>query len=379
MNPREAEIAGNLDRVRARIAEACAACGRDPGDVLLVGVAKTRPAEDVIVPPEPEPEEEEGGPVKSFLDHLEDLRWVLIKTGAALLVGMIICLIAGDRVVGILTKPLRDAKIDYPGTNQVVTVRFGTNRLGVFPLTAEQQATVHFGGQRYVSLQVAPVSVGTNLILALVPDPQADAETGQHMNIELINLAPAGGFIVALQVAFYGGIVLAAPFILFFVAQFVFPALKMKEKHYVYRGLGWSVLLFAAGVAFCYFILMPLALAASVKYSNWLGFSASQWRAEEYISFVCKFMLGMGLGFQLPVVLLVLVRIGVLSYAVLSKARPYMIVINLVLGAVLTTPEVITQVMMAVPLQILYEITVWVAYYWEKKDRKRAALEADAG
>lgn len=337
----------------------------------------SRPQETEGVSPEPEPEEEEGGPVKSFLEHLEDLRWVLIKSGAALLLGMLICLVAGDRVVRILTGPLHKAKISYPGTNQVVTLRFlGTNRVGVFPLPPAQQEVFRFGTNRYVSLQIAPVTIGTNRLLALVPDLEAEAETGQHLNIELRNFAPAGGFIVALQIAFYGGMVLAAPIILFFVAQFVFPALKMKEKHYVYRGLGWSTLLFAAGVAFCYFVLMPLALTASVKYSNWLGFAADQWRAEEYISFVCKFMIGMGLGFQLPVVLLVLVRIGILSYATLSKARPYMIVINLVLGAVLTTPEVITQVMMAVPLQILYEVTVWIAYYWEKRDRKREALEA---
>lgn len=337
---------------------------------------QSRPDEDGIVSPEPEPESDEGGPIKSFLDHLEDLRWVLIKTGAALLVGMIVCLIAGDRVVGILTKPLREARIHYPGTNQIVTVRFGTNQLGVFPLSPAQQEVFDLGKERYVALQIAPITIGTNQVLGLRVDPEADAEWGQHLNIHLVNLAPAGGFIVALQVAFYGGLVLAAPFIFFFIAQFVFPALKLKEKHYVYRGLGWSCLLFAAGVAFCYYVLMPLALAASVKYSNWLGFDATQWRAEEYISFICKFMLGMGLGFQMPVVLLVLVRIGVLSYKTLSKARPYMIVINLVLGAVLTTPEIITQVMMAIPLQILFEITVWIAYYWEKRDRKRAALEA---
>jgi sec-independent protein translocase protein TatC len=117
---------------------------------------------------------------------------------------------------------------------------------------------------------------------------------------------------------------------------------------------------------------MPVALSASVLYSNWLGFEANQWRAEEYISFVCKFMIGMGIGFQLPVVLLTLVKIGVLSYAALSKMRRYMIVINLVLGALLTTPEVITQVLMALPLQVLYEISVWVAWYWERRDRKRA-------
>ena len=138
----------------------------------------------------------------------------------------------------------------------------------------------------------------------------------------------------------------------------------------MWLGLFYSVPLFVLGVSFCYYILMPVALSASQLYSNWLGFSASMWRAEDYISFVCKFMLGMGLGFQMPVVLLVGVKIGVLNYRILSKARRYMIVINLVLGAVLTTPEVLTQVLMAVPLQLLYEISVWIAWYWERKERK---------
>jgi sec-independent protein translocase protein TatC len=111
-------------------------------------------------------------------------------------------------------------------------------------------------------------------------------------------------------------------------------------------------------------------------YSHWLGFGTLQWRAEDYISFVCRFLLGMGLGFELPVVILTLVKIGILDYRTLSKARRYMIVINLILGAVLTTPEVFTQIVMFVPLQLLYEITVWIAWYWDWQARKRAAPES---
>jgi len=143
----------------------------------------------------------------------------------------------------------------------------------------------------------------------------------------------------------------------------------------VYRGLGFGVGLFLLGVLFCYFALMPLALAASQKYSQWLGFAATQWKADEYISFVCKFMLGMGLGFEMPVVILTLVKIGILNYRILSAGRKYMIVINLVLGGLLTTPEVITQLIMFLPLQVLYEISVWIAWYWERKEKKR--LEAE--
>jgi len=137
--------------------------------------------------------------------------------------------------------------------------------------------------------------------------------------------------------------------------------------------------LFLFGVAFCYVALMPIALAASQKYSQWLGFSAFQWKADDYISFVCKFMLGMGLGFEMPVVILTLVKIGVLNYRLLSKGRRYMIVINLVLGALLTTPEVITQLIMFLPLQLLYEISIWIAWYWERQERKRAEMETREG
>jgi sec-independent protein translocase protein TatC len=121
---------------------------------------------------------------------------------------------------------------------------------------------------------------------------------------------------------------------------------------------------------------MPLALTAAQLYSHWLGFGAFQWRAEDYISFVCRFLLGMGLGFELPVVILTLVKIGVLDYRTLSRARRYVIVINLILGAVLTTPEPITQIVMFVPLQVLYEITVWIAWYWNRRDQKRAARKS---
>jgi sec-independent protein translocase protein TatC len=316
--------------------------------------------------------DDEGGPVKSFLEHLEDLRWVLIKSLAAISIGMLICLIAGNNVVSILTWPMTQAKVRHPGTNEVWTVYWGTNLLKTVRLTDEQQAQFGSSTNRFRAWQVDLVPSGTNgFMLGLRPDPDADPHRAERMTLGLITLSPIGPFLVSLHVALYGGILLASPFVFYYVAGFIFPALRMKEKYYVYRGLGFGLSLFATGVSFCYFILMPVALSASALYANWMGFEATQWRAEDYISFVCKFMLGMGIGFQMPVVLLTLVKIGVLNYTMLSKMRRYMIVINLVLGALLTTPEVITQIMMAIPLQILYEVSVWVAWYWERRDRKR--------
>ena len=316
---------------------------------------------------------DEGGPVKSFLEHLEDFRWLLVRMSVALVLAMLLCLFGANYVVGILKWPLTKAHVSFPGTNQVVSVSFGKNFLGNFTLTPGQEQALNLGSNRFASIQIEPLMVGTNRMLGWRVDdnPQAIAEM-HRMKVELVNFSPAGGFFVAVQVAFYGGMVLAAPFMLYFIAGFVFPALKWKERKYIYRAVFIGGGLFMVGVSFCYFILMPVALSASQMYSQWLGLGAFQWRAEEYISFVCRFMLGMGIGFELPVVILTLVKIGVLSYSTLAKARRYMVVVNLVLGAVLTTPEVITQVVMFVPLQGLYEITVWIAWYWDQPDRAKA-------
>ncbi len=322
---------------------------------------------------EPEAEhydDDEGGPIKSFLEHLEDLRWVLIKCGVAGGVAMLICLLAGNYLVRALEWPLHRAHPLHLGKRQTVLLTFGTNELSRFDVATNDPFAAFVGTNRFTHLEIVPVMVGTNQLLGL--SPRAGPEPDLGLGIQIINLSPAGSFIVATKVAFYGGLVISAPLILYFIAQFIFPALRLVEKKYTYRGLIFGAGLFLAGICFCYFVLMPVALAASVQYSEWLGFSAYQWRAEDYIGFVCKFMLGMGLGFELPVVVLTLVKIGVLSHGALAKSRRYVIVIVFILGAVLTTPEVITQVLMALPLWLLYEITVQVAWYWEQEDRAKA-------
>ena len=319
------------------------------------------------------PDDDGGGPVKSFLEHLEDFRWLLVKLSISLGLAMLICLIGANYVMAVIKWPLSRAPASFEGTNQVVTVSFGANHLGHFPLTPEQEKSLNLGTNRFVAVMVEPLTIGTNQVLGWKVDTNAaTANEAQQMQVELVNLGPAGGFYVAIQVAFYGGMVLAAPLLVYFIASFIFPALRMHEKKYVLRGLFIGLGLFLMGVAFCYFALMPVALMASQKYSNWLGLGANQWRAEEYISFVCKFMLGMGLGFEMPVLILTLVKIGVLSYGTLAKARRYMIVINMTLGAVLTTPEVVTQILMFIPLQFLYEVSVWISWYWDQPDRAKA-------
>ena len=124
---------------------------------------------------------------------------------------------------------------------------------------------------------------------------------------------------------------------------------------------------FLAGVFFCYYFVLPPAMAVSIGFAtDFLHLSVSFWTVESYISFVTKFMIGMGIAFEMPLVILSLVRFGVLDYAKLSKARRYVIVLNFILGAVLTTPEVFTQLIMAIPLTIMYEISP-IACSWRRK------------
>ena len=270
--------------------------------------------ENDVLPPE---EEDGGGEVKSFLEHLEDLRWTLIKSLTALILAMIVCLVGASKVAAMLAWPIARANQKLP----------------------------------------------------------ADS------HIQLNWLDPAAPFLASLHFAFFGGIILASPFIFYYIAQFILPALKVKEKKYFFRACAIGSILFFSGVATCYLAIMPVALLAAVKYGRWLlGGNlpgvVTWWRAELYFSFTVKFMIGMGLGFELPVVLLTLVKMGVLDYRKLASMRRYMIVISLILGALLTTPEVVTQVLMAGPLYLLYEASVWIAWYWERQEKKKRETEA---
>ena len=331
---------------------------------------------------EPRPEEIEedgGGPVKTFLEHLEDLRWMLIKSGSALLIGMIVCLYATDKVVSILKWPLKRAALIQIGHRQKVVVRFRDIVLFSFEPSTNHIGPLDLGTNRFVIVEIEPVEVGTNIFLEPRVDKNPPPDALAASATDLMYIDPAAPFISSLHLAFFGGILLTAPFIFYFVGEFVLPALKIREKKYLLRALGVGVGLFAAGVCFCYFIIMPRALKFAELFALWMGVKVPEWRAETYFGFVTKFMLGMGLGFELPVVLLALVKIGILDYKKLSAMRRYMIVINLILGALLTTPEVFTQIMMAIPLQVLYEISVWIAWYWERQERKRQAALESAG
>jgi len=345
------------------------------------------PDGDDTMPELDENGEEFGGPVKSFLEHMEDLRWVLIRCVAALGVAMVACLAGAPLLVDTLARPLGEAK-------QILT----ENRMET--LSEEGKSEIHV---RLTQEDVFRIPVETNLLneayklldltnevnafnlipavedgkLQLLLQPstktQAAGSESTQAGPELKSMGPLSGFLVALQMAFYGGIMISLPFILFFLGQFTFPALRRKEKKYLVTAVIIGGGLFFCGAAFCYFLLMEIALSTAALFANWLNFGADIWRAEDYITFVCKFMIGMGIAFELPVVILLLVKIGVLDYKKLSKFRMYWVIINLILASILTPPDIVTQMLMALPMQIFYECSIFIAWIWHRRDRKKEA------
>jgi Tat protein translocase TatC len=321
-------------------------------------------------------EEEGGGPVKSFLEHLEDFRWTIIRCLAALVIGMVVCLVAGSKIVELLKKPLyRAQELGGKIQNPVILFQAGTNVWTINLDTNKQFGPISLGTNIAIKLVMQPIQVGTNMLLALKQEPVKPEEIPVSYQITLKNLGPVSPFVVAIKIALFGGIGLASPFILLFVGQFVVPALRKKEKKYLFRAVFIGAFLFCCGVLFCYFLMLQVALNAAVQFSRWMNFEADIWRAEEYIGFVVKFMLGMGLSFELPVVLLTLVKLELIDYHTLKRFRPYWVIVNLVIAAILTPPDVVSQLLMAIPLQVLFEVSVLIAWYWHHRDKKRRERE----
>lgn len=326
-------------------------------------------AAEPLPPPEVDEDDEGGGPVKPFLDHLEDLRWTIIKVLSAVLIAMIICLVAGDRLVKVLVWPLRQAQQLSNSTNATAVLRLGESVIGKIPLS-KVSTNLWPGGQKPAAFVITARGDGSLGVELETNGPASDTDPSIVL---LKNYDPIGGIMVALKLALFGGVSLASPFVMLFIGQFVLPALRVHEKAFLYRAVGIGVGLFLLGAVFCYFVLMQITLLATVQFSQWLGFSADEWRAEDYIDFVIKMMLAVGISFQLPVVVLTLVKIGILDYLKLKAYRSYFIVINMVVCAVVTpSGDPFTMLLLAIPVQVLYEISVFIAWRWWRKDQREA-------
>ena len=190
---------------------------------------------------------------KPFLEHLEDLRWTIVKMAITLTIAMIVCFAFRSALVRIMQAPLREV-----------------------------------GSQ-----------IGTLKALGITDS-----------------------IVISFHLAFYAGIVLAFPLLLYFIAEFVLPALTALEKRFLLPAILVSFALFLLGVTVCYFLLLPKTILFFFRDTESLGW-APTWTVQQYYSFVTRFTIGFGLAFELPVVVLALVRFGLMTYGFMEIGRAH--------------------------------------------------------
>ncbi len=172
----------------------------------------------------------------------------------------------------------------------------------------------------------------------------------------LVFIAPQEPFVITLKIAIFGGIIFALPMIIYQLWQFVSSGLKKKEKKYLLYYIPFSLLLFLSGASFAYFLVIPVGLRFL------LGFGGSSLEPmisiSRYLSFITLMILAFGVVFELPLVFLFLAGIGVVTPEFLAKKRKLFIIAIFVLAAILTPPDVFTQILLALPLVLLYELSI---------------------
>ena len=217
--------------------------------------------------------------------------------------------------------------------------------------------------RRVLIVSVAAVGVLFVLFFYLLCNQLVDFVLApvRSRGIDIISTAVSEALMIQLKVCLVAAVVAGMPVIIQQVWSFVSPALYPHEKR-LFAGLFFAaLLLFIAGVAFCYLYVFPLAINLFWAASDTVA--PAMWSVQEYFNFVLSFVLPFGLMFELPVVIFMLARHGKVNYQKLAKARKYVILAIVVVAAVLTPPDVVSQCMLGLPMYVLYEIAVQLSRF----------------
>lgn len=208
-----------------------------------------------------------------------------------------------------------------------------------------------------ILISLAAIAIGTSIAFwKIKPIVAYLAKPVGH----LVFLSPTEAFMAYFKLAFFVGLFLASPVILFQIWGFVSSALKEKEQKMFLFFLPFSVILFLCGTAFAFFIVIPLALKFLINFAGPEVLPVIS--ISEYLSFITILTLIFGAVFELPIAIIILSKLGIVTPAFLSKNRKWAILIIFIAAALLTpTPDAFTQMLMAIPMIILYEISIWVS------------------
>ena len=265
-----------------------------------------------------------------------------------------------------------------------------------------------------IAMTLAGFVIGTFIfykkLWALIQYPLVLAGVADKVVFQQLN--PIGGFMAVMNLSIVSGIVISSPLLLYFILQFVLPGLHNNEKKVLFPALAVGGGLFIIGAVFAYFMVVPRALGFFHDFNSGLSVTEQApkpmemqvdltqfikpeslkstepvvtitltpvkpteppifWGISEYVKFVCQFILIFGLCFELPVVVMALVKLDILSYRTMKGTRSWAAVIIATVAMILApTPDVFTLLLLAVPLYLLYEICIWLAWWLEKRDRQ---------
>jgi sec-independent protein translocase protein TatC len=188
------------------------------------------------------------------------------------------------------------------------------------------------------------------------------AETGQPLAAR----GPVDGIAIGLQIAFWGGSALSFPLVAFAVMRFIFPALTKREKAVLLTILSVGTAFFVSGVFLAYRETLPVMLRTFKAINEWMGMASDFYFASDYIPVILKTLFAFGLVFQVPLAIFTLGWFGVISSEALRSKRRIAIVLAFVLSMLLTPPDPMSQIVMAVPLCLLYELAAWAVWLKER-------------
>ena len=269
------------------------------------------------------------GAEMSFIDHLEVLRWHIFRVAIVLIVVAIFVFFYVDWIFdNIILAPSRNSFITYSGLCNL------GHRL-------------HLGD----SLCMPPV------------------------DFQLLGSTVSGPFMSAMSISFMGAIIIAFPYLIWEIWRFVKPALSTKEISYARGSIGWVTLCFFTGAAFGYYLLAPFTFNFLANFQlGKLGVYKYMPTLDDYIDTLTSLILGCGVAFELPVLAYVLSKLGLITPQFLKNYRKYAYVVILIVSAVITpSPDWTSQTIVAVPLIILYEISIFIS---KRVDKQRVKAEA---
>ena len=348
---------------------------------------------------------------KPFLEHLEDLRTMIYRIVITLMVSMILCFGFNNRIMAIFRRPVDKVMLTQtestlpekapwiftaeswekarqverssanltPDQRKVFFNSLDDNKLAAqadsIRLYRAAQAMPENKREGFVNALDAGDDTKSEVKALLKSKPNVD--NGSQGNLRMMSaLKPTEGFMLSMKLAFVAGIVVSFPLLLMYILQFVLPGLHSHEKKVLWPAMAIGFGLFLSGSLFAYVMVLPRTLLFFYQWSGDMGIS-NDWRIGEYISFATQFTLLFGVAFELPVVVMVFVKLGLLGYETMAKTRSYAIVAIFIAAAVLTpTPDIPTQCIMAAPMLVLYELCIWLAWFDRRKKRRLEEEEA---